>query len=466
MKEEEDKKSFRTGKILIVVLIIAFFAGAVGYDTLFGRGVIKNTLSSISLFSNGTSETSGASVSLEADSSVKFVTIGENVAACSRDGIRYYTTLGSQKWNDTYTMNAIMVVQEGNYIAVGETMGRNLRLYNQEGLVYAKNMPAPIVGIYLNEAGCMAVIMNNSDQYHLQIFYETGSMPMEIPEFDKGVYPLSADISSDNRVLAVSYLDTTDIQPVTKVLLYYIDKEEGEAYTNSMFAGVEKDNVITPVIKYVSGDILIGVSDRSLFALDIAGNTLWEAQLTNQIDAVCFSQDDIIVAYGQEFANEDGKAIGTVEWFSHEGEIHHSYEAGGKVKYLRAYGDGAILGVDNDYRAINSSGNVVWDYKATQEVRDIFILDRPQNALVVTNTSAFVMDMSRQQAVEESQEQQDNDSLQLEEGQTEESQDAAAEDNPTGTDSQDIQLEATPDTQAGAAQSNENAAADSTEGIE
>ncbi len=60
-------------------------------------------------------------------------------------------------------------------------------------------------------------------------------------EESKGIYPLSPDVSDDSRVFAISYLDTTDISPMGRVLLFYINAEDGENFTDSMFAAVEKN---------------------------------------------------------------------------------------------------------------------------------------------------------------------------------------------------------------------------------
>ena len=58
---------------------------------------------------------------------------------------------------------------------------------------------------------------------------------MERFEQDSGIYPLSAALSEDSRILAVTYADTSDIEIKAKVLLFYVNKEDSRTQQQVSF---------------------------------------------------------------------------------------------------------------------------------------------------------------------------------------------------------------------------------------
>ena len=138
-----------------------------------------------------------------------------------------------------------------------------------------------------------------------------GTLLKERVEESNGVYPLCSDVSDDSKVFAVSYLDTTDISPIGRVVLFYIDAEESENHTDSMFAAVEKTDEIIPVIGYMKKGVLAAVSDVNVYGIGSDGAELWAYPLENTIDQASLGHKEyMVLAFGDSVADKDGREKG------------------------------------------------------------------------------------------------------------------------------------------------------------
>ena len=338
----------------------------------------------------------------ESDSKSVFRTYGKGFLQCTKDGVKFFEEIGSQKWNDTYTMKTPTVISEGQYTVVVELLGRQAIVYDKTGRKFAVSTEGNIIQVSLNTNGYLGVITNNKTGYQTLIYDNEGTEIGRRIEESEGVYPMSVEVSNDNRVFAVSYLDTTDIELSSKVLFFYIYKDDAIDYTDSMFASVERPDELVPVLKYMQDGKLIAISDKSVFAVNGDGKELWNFELTNHIEKVNFSDSqDIIIAYGEELSNKEGKKEGTVEWLSTNGTVSTTFESGEKVTYMNTKGNMTIIGLGKHYYNVKNTGKIIWEHTAIQDVSDILFMENENKILFVTKNSAEIADISNFEENEE-----------------------------------------------------------------
>lgn len=331
----------------------------------------------------------------ESDSKSVFRTYGKGFLQCTKDGVKFFEEIGSQKWNDTYTMKTPTVINEGQYTVVVELLGRQAIVYDKTGRKYAISTEGNIIQVSLNINGYLGIITDNKTGYQTLIYDNQGTEIGRRVEESEGVYPMAVEISNDNRVFTVSYLDTTDIELSSKVLFFYIYKEDAIDYTDSMFASVEKPGELVPVLKYMQDGKLIAVSDKSVFAVNNNGKELWNFELTNHIEKVNFSDSqDIIIAYGEELSNKEGRKEGTVEWFSTNGTVNTTFESGEKVTYMNTKGNMTIIGLGKHYYNVKNTGKIIWEHTAIQDISDILFMENENKMLFITKNSAEIADMT------------------------------------------------------------------------
>ena len=410
---------------IFVVILTMILGGASGFlyiDTFYGKGYAKGFFSEQKKTKENKMKQQGATkeeivkeeikeeilptevtdnrklkhgMEIESKNKTSFQMYGEHFLMCTKDGVRFFNDFADPKWNDTFTMNSPMSVKEGDFTAVGDMTGSGIRVYDATGPKYKVQTEGTLIQFALNENGYLATICKNKSSYKIMIYNNLGEELKGRVEETIGIYPLSVDISDDNKVFVVSYLDTTDIEPIARVLFFYINRAEGENFTDSMFAAVEKPDEIIPIITYMKNGILAVISDKNIYGLKGEGQSVWKLELTNQLDRVDVTEKEYIVAaYGDEFSGKDGKEAGTVVWIDSSGKEHTIFEMKDRVSYLNASEGSVVIGAGYRYYNVKSNGKVIWEHRAIGDMSDILLMGSDSTVLYVTKTRAEMVDIN------------------------------------------------------------------------
>ncbi|MGE4214882.1 MAG: DUF5711 family protein [Anaerotignaceae bacterium] len=333
---------------------------------------------------------------IENGSKTTFIGFGNNYLYCTKDGVKYFDGGQNQKWNSTYTMTSPSVVNNESYTAVAEAQGRSIKVYSQDGELYSVSADGMIMQISVNSIGSIGLILKTDSGYKVQVYDEKGSLIMERFDEDEGVYPIAVDVSADKKVLAVSYLDTTDIEMVSKILFFYTGREDTKnTESGDFFASVEKVGEIVPAIKYMNNGIFMAVGDTTIFTMDSSGKEIWNDEICNKIDKIAFSGEYLVMALGEALPGKDGAQNGTVRILSTAGKQSNDYLLGKSVTYLKAYKNGIVVGSNRDFAALNYNGKLLWEHTATQDVKDIILMTSAESVLYVTNNSADIININK-----------------------------------------------------------------------
>ena len=434
MQRQQKSKNSR-GSLIIVMMVTAILgasAGLIYMDTVYGEGRIKAWFMNYAQKKPASSQASPEqtpvadnqktredlksekaesevilskdSIPIESDGATYFSLFGKKIFICTKDGVQFLNSIGDQKWSDTFTMAAPYIVREGNYVAVGDMSGRAISVYNDTGKQYSVQAEGPLVWFALNKNGYLSVISNNTSHYAVMIYDQAGRQIKGRIEESPGVYPLSVDVSDDNSVFTVSYLDITDVTPQAKLLFFYVGEVDQSEYTDSMFAADGEPDQIIPIISFIKNDICVAVSDQKIDGFNKAGEKQWEISLTNRIEQVDLGNSNyVIVALGESLSGQDGVEPGTVLWINSDGKTAATFQAGGSVNYLKSSQDIVVIGSHNHFYGVKNNGKVMWEMPGKGDVMDILMLENSTKALYVTTKSAQIIDMLQKSGVQEAQ---------------------------------------------------------------
>ncbi|MBQ5589915.1 MAG: hypothetical protein IIU70_07220, partial [Anaerotignum sp.] len=139
MKIPDINISNRTLKIIVGVLVlVCLLAGGIYVDTFHGKGLLKEMFSKDTLATPSEAESNATVESMAVDISSKATTavFGNEFLLCTKDGVKYFTSMGDAKWSDTFNMTSPVMIQEGDYVAVGDMGGKTVRVYDRNGMLY------------------------------------------------------------------------------------------------------------------------------------------------------------------------------------------------------------------------------------------------------------------------------------------------------------------------------------------
>ncbi len=399
-KQQTGKKK-KTG-IWLVLFFILILAGVVAFDWFYGGGKIKEFFVQMKTSENTSAQKTNdtgilAQMQLDAGSAASFAVFDQAFLLCTKDGVKYYNSVGDQKWSDTFNMTAPTLISEGSYTAVGDLNSKNVRVYNVNGLCYQVQLEGNLRQFALNTNGYLSLIEEKEEHYEIKVYNNAGTLLKGRVEENEGIYPVSSDISDDNRAFSVSYVDTADIYPIGRILFFYVNEQDSENYTDSLFASVDRPDEVIGGISYRSDGTLAAVSDKGVYGLQ-NNAVIWEYPFTNVLEYISFQDKEyVVLSFGNAMPGNEGIPEGTVCWLDGKGKEAGTLETGEAVTYLSAWDDGFVVGNAQNYKGVRYNGKEAWQVEATRDVTEVIPMQEFTIVLSVGQEKAMILDMTKYQ---------------------------------------------------------------------
>jgi len=372
----------------LIALGLLLAAGAVQHFYFNGRApAVANA--------RGMADT-GVSVGYDFDSGAAFYSFDSgNFFLCTKDGMKYYTSGGVQKWDSVFSLTSPVMAAQGEVAAVGEANGHAIYVYGSAGKLYEQHFDGPLLSFSVNRSGYLAAILGEGDGYLIEVF-GPGIKTWQYHFSDANIYPMSADVSSDGRIVAVAFADA-NFRLTARIVFAYINNAEGSAFTDNIFSEQRIDGEMPASVRFMEGNRLLVFTDARIRCYqpmpDSTVTQAWDLELGNKIDCAAFYGDkSFAYASGDALLNRsDADAVGTVNFVSLDGVKTGSYCVGKSVLTLSMGFGAAIAGTGLEFSAIDGRGNLLWTYASPQNARQMIFLGNTGTALLASDVSANVV---------------------------------------------------------------------------
>ena len=315
----------------------------------------------------------------------------------TRTGIRYVTSSGEQRWNEQFSLTRPHMAARGDIVAVGEDEGRDIRLFNANGLINTVSLDNPAQGFFVNSGGDLSVIMTVDGGYHIHAFRRNTSELFFRSNFhhqDNPMrFPVAADVSENGRYVAVAYLNLY-WNMITEVEFFTADRYVRFG-TEALFASEKFPDEVLIAMRFVSDNQILIITDNRIVMKSIDGNMVredWTIPIHNRIDQLAFCNGGRFAFVSGESSRPDGRdadPVGTVNIFDINGLTGRFY-LGRRATHLSMGHNAVIVGADRYFRAVNSRGVSLWQHTAQHDVRDMIFLDNTNTVLIAGATRAYV----------------------------------------------------------------------------
>ena len=301
---------------------------------------------------------------------------------------------------DNFSLENPYVVTSYDKIAICDNKGKVVRIYSSSGHMYTINAVNNVLGFTINKNGFLSIILKNDNNYQIEIYNKDGDNIYSIKDisYDEGV-PVGLSISEDNKVLAVSYIKTTSATVDSNVVFYSIQD-------NKLFGGFIKEDQVAGIIKFIDSSNLVCISDKEIFIIKCnskqnaeQSKEIYKKPLNNVLNEVKFLDGiGYLVCYGQPILNSEEEAIeeNTLVFYNQSGgEIGKYYKKGQRITNITANKYGAIIEEGRLFTAINTSGKKIWEYQATQDIKDVIFYEDSNKAIIITSTQIKIVKIDK-----------------------------------------------------------------------
>lgn len=187
---------------------------------------------------------------------VTYMDYGDNILKYSRDGAMAMDSKGNTLWNGSFEMQSPMVDCCGSYVAVADTGGKEVYVYNGEDSGTVFEVPLPIQAIRVAAQGVVAVVLEDEKSNSINLYnpYESAEkLLVEVPTNIKtDGYPVDIALSADGQSLVTTYLSVATGVPESNVCFYNFS-EVGQD-KNRIVGGKTYEDSIASKIEFINDD--------------------------------------------------------------------------------------------------------------------------------------------------------------------------------------------------------------------
>ena len=226
------------------------------------------------------------------------VKMGDNLIIYNRDGMRCLNAKGKTAWDVTYQIQAPCVVVNGNVIAVGGYGDNLIYIMNENGKIGEVNTNLPIRNMCVSQAGYVGAVLDDNDVYWIYIYDMDGEEVVRARiTMEQHGYPMSISLSSNGKLLGVSYL-YLDSGVMESNIAFYNLGEVGQNYTDNFMSSFRYKEIVSE-LRYMSNNIAMGISNGRLmiYSGSEKPTVLKEILLNDVVQSVYWGDDNVVLVY-------------------------------------------------------------------------------------------------------------------------------------------------------------------------
>ena len=273
------------------------------------------------------------------------VKMGDHLVMYNKDGMRCMDAKGKTVWDVTYQIQEPCVVTDGDLIAVGGYGDSQIYIMDDVGRVGEINTNLPIRNMCIARAGYVAAVLDDNDVYWIYLYDTDGEEVAKARvTMEQHGYPVSVTLSSNGKLLGVSYI-YLDAGVMESRVAFYNFGEVGQNYTDQFMSSFIYHEIV-PELHYVNNSVAMGISNDRLMVYSGSEKpaVLKEVLLNDEVQGVYWGDENVVLVYK-----------GTSEQGRHFIQV---YDMTGTLVLEK--------GFDLEYTGITSQNGIITIYNASE----------------------------------------------------------------------------------------------------
>lgn len=374
-KFDNSKLKINKKKIIIIVIVLIFVLFLLLYKVCYPFRNLVNSISNIKPSINLSLET----IYMDNESIGGIAGYDKYLSILNQNKLLTFTTKEKAVFEDNLKISNMISAESGRYLVIAQKDSKELYLYNSGKIKYEISVPGAISKVCVNKNGYVAVSVEKSGYRSIIVLYNPEGQEI-FTTYLVNKYANDIKISNNNKYLAFSEIDTSGIQPVSKIKFIKIDKVGTEDYIIDTEA---ENNIIISKIQYYNNEEIVYLTDNKIKKIDINGIKTDVLDLSNKnILNVDISLGNIIVLV-EKSSDSLFKNSNDIKTYNLDGELIGNYNIAATIKHLRIKDNIISANIGQTVYFVNTSGRLINKYEFNSDIKDIFIYDNGKMAALI-----------------------------------------------------------------------------------
>ncbi len=318
-----------------------------------------------------------------------FETGDGNLFFCAKNYVKFLNHNSDEKWSIDVNFSEPVISHDKKFLAMSDMKTNSIFVYSDKGELYSIKDENKLLAFCVNSSGYCSSISKDNSTYKINVYNPSGDKILTYVHSEENVFPVNTAVSPDGKILAISYIDTNNINIDSKITFMYTNQ-------NDIFASVQKKDNFACGLNFLSNHDIIIVSDDNITCEYFTQNNLnekWNLDFEKKLDAIDFNNDFIAVKLIADKSGKDSQS--NIKFYNMSGKNIGEFKSDEQYNYFKvsAKNNCVMLGSMNDFIAVNTNGKILWEYNAQGEQKFAAFLDKPNKILFVSSTKAYIVNV-------------------------------------------------------------------------
>lgn len=299
----------------------------------------------------------------------------------STDGIAYYKNDGSVIWNHAYEINNPQVRICDEYIVVGNISGRNLYLYNKNGIKTEIDAAMTVTQVDVAQQGVTAVSLEDGNTNYINMYDSSGNkLTYIITSLAGDGYPLDMALSNDGSKLVVSYVSVNGESLQTN-LAFYNFSDVGQNSVDRLVGGFNHYGTsIVGKVEFVNNNTVVAFAEDRISFYNISQypELVQEVTFENQLQKITYNSEYV----GIIFNNADSVDKYRMEIYNMKGQKAAEILFSEDYRNFEFNKQDVILYNEKTFALVSLKGKVKYRNNFDMIIEKIIPLDSNQRFLI------------------------------------------------------------------------------------
>jgi len=346
---------------ILIVILISMYVSNANFREFFNMHILRKEI---------TQGRTGSIELLEDGSNVyaydKYITV------LNKNVLKQYTESGNQISELEINISNPVYSSNNRFLCIGEKEGQKIYLISGENIIWQNDVEGQISKVNVNKNGYISVIVKGTSYKAIVITYDQSGKEL-FKSYLSSTAAIKAEISNDNKYLAIAEIDTSGIVISSNIKIISIEKAVTDP-TNSVVQIYNSDtNKLITNIKYQDKNELVCMYDDYI--------SIIENGETNEIlktdEKVIFEDISLKNAVVQAKEKNTGLFNNNMEILitNIQNKNESIYLVERAIKAIYATQSNIAVNLGSEVHFLNSNGWLIKKYVSNNEVNNIVMGD-------------------------------------------------------------------------------------------
>ena len=367
------KKKFNI-KVLLIILCIVLIVGLIAsvvylyfFNAEFQLFVDKK------IFKKEITEGTLPFVLLNTDNNQVITAYNRYIAIIEKGKIMGYTSSGRKSFEIETTINSPLVETGTGFLVIAEKKGQKLYYISGTNVTWEKEIEGEILSIHANKNGYVSIIIQNMNYRSIVITYDNKGNEL-FRNVQAKTYIVDADVSNDNKYLAIAELNTNGSIIQSNIKVISIEKASKNEQGSFVYINNNKEGDLIISLNFQDKNALTAMYDNKIDIISIESNTCETFTKLEQNDTL-FADINLegTIVRVRKVSNNIFSATSEVILTNTNTKKENIYTIEGMPKNVYTQGDLIAIDIGSEIHFINTSGWLIKKYIGSRESKGVVL---------------------------------------------------------------------------------------------